>query len=69
MCKHKQIILFEAGEISLEYITEQLPLRKTFFCFTQFCVLSNVFHFRGCSSFHLPEYFFYFQLPYIEVIS
>lgn len=35
--KHKHVILFETGRISLDYITDKLPLRKTFFYFPQFC--------------------------------
>lgn len=34
--KHKHVILFEIGRISLDYITDKLPLRKTFFYFPQF---------------------------------
>ena len=34
--KHKHVTLFEIGRISLDYITDKLPLRKTFFYFPQF---------------------------------
>lgn len=63
--KHKHVILFEIGGISLDYITDKLPLRKTFFYFPQFCSFMcflTFFHFRRCSFFHSPEYCF-FQFP------
>lgn len=70
--KHKHVILFEIGRISLDCITDKLPLRKTFSYFPQFCSFMCFLTFFISDvlfSIHLNIAFFNFLLLNRGVIS